>query len=94
MARDAVRLERHEDGVTILTLNQPERRNAMTSALLADFASAVRELRADRAARVLVVTGAGRHFCSGADFREAPCPRASRPTDGLRRSATRHRHKA
>ncbi len=79
MARAAVGLERHGAGVAILTLNEPERRNAMTPALLADFASAVTELREDRAARVLVVTGAGKHFCSGADFRDAALPRDDLP---------------
>jgi enoyl-CoA hydratase/carnithine racemase len=79
MARDAIRLERHEDGVAILTLDQPERRNAMTAALLRDFAAAAAEVRADRAARVLVVTGTGKHFCSGADFRDAPAARDDLP---------------
>jgi enoyl-CoA hydratase/carnithine racemase len=56
------------DGVGIITLNRPHRLNAMTPALLEAYAAALQEMEADPAVRVLVVTGAGKGFCSGADL--------------------------
>ena len=54
--------------VAILTLNRPDRLNALSTALRADVERAVAEVKADDAVRVLVLTGAGRGFCSGADL--------------------------
>lgn len=60
-----LRVERHDDGVVLLTLALPERRNAMTAELTAAWAEAVVSLKGDRSVRVVVVTGAGRAFCAG-----------------------------
>src|SRR3712207_3409292 len=49
-------------------MTAPDRRNALDAAMLADMAAAVREVREDPDARVLVVTGEGRSFCAGADL--------------------------
>ena len=54
--------------VATITLNQPERRNAMGPALLKRFAQRVEEARQLEDVRVVVLTGTGRHFCAGADF--------------------------
>jgi len=54
--------------VAILTLNKPERLNAIGVALRKEVHACVSEARADDAVRVLIVTGAGRGFCSGADL--------------------------
>jgi enoyl-CoA hydratase len=54
--------------VRVLTLNAPERRNALDRPLLDELAAAVRAVADDRDARALVVTGAGRAFCAGADL--------------------------
>ena len=65
--RDHLLLSR--DGhVATLTLNRPERLNALTSDMGAAYARALREADADPDVRVAVVTGAGRGFCSGADL--------------------------
>lgn len=56
------------EGVRVLTLNDPDRRNAMSPALQADLGAAVDAITADRDARVLVVTGAGTAFSAGADL--------------------------
>jgi enoyl-CoA hydratase/carnithine racemase len=65
---DAVRYER--DGlVGVITLNRPDNRNSMTPELLDAFAVASTAARADREIRVLVVTGTGNCFSSGADFK-------------------------
>jgi enoyl-CoA hydratase len=60
-----LRLERPADGVAILTLDNPEQRNAMSDQMTASWVAAVDELAADRSVRAVVVTGAGSAFCSG-----------------------------
>lgn len=62
-----VRVER-QDGVALVTLNRPDKLNALTPAMQQGYIGALRELDADPDARVIVVTGAGRGFCSGADL--------------------------
>ena len=60
-------VERREGGVAVLTLDVPDRRNAMTAELTAAWQPAVADLAADPDLRCVVVTGAGRAFCSGGD---------------------------
>ncbi len=67
MAYDNILLSR-DDGIITLTLNRPESRNAMSPAMGEEIVRAVEEIRADRAARVVVITGAGRAFSSGGDL--------------------------
>lgn len=62
-----LRVEDHGDGVVLLTLALPERRNAMTAELTQAWADAVEGLRGDRAVRCVVVTGEGSAFCAGGD---------------------------
>jgi enoyl-CoA hydratase len=62
-----LRLERPADGVALLTLDNPDQRNAMSDAMTASWVAAVDELAADASVRVVVVTGAGSAFCSGGD---------------------------
>jgi 2-(1,2-epoxy-1,2-dihydrophenyl)acetyl-CoA isomerase len=57
-------------GVRTLTLNQPSRLNALSTAMLAQLDRAVRAAERDPAVRCLVLTGAGAGFCSGADISE------------------------
>ncbi|MFF7468620.1 enoyl-CoA hydratase-related protein [Streptomyces sp. NPDC008092] len=56
------------DGVRTLTLNRPDRRNALDAELWEALAAALRAAGADRSVRALVLTGAGGAFCSGADI--------------------------
>ena len=60
-----LRVERRDDGVAVLTLDNPDQRNAMSDAMTASWVAAVDELAADRDLRAVVVTGAGSAFCSG-----------------------------
>jgi 2-(1,2-epoxy-1,2-dihydrophenyl)acetyl-CoA isomerase len=63
-----VRRERH-GAVGILTLDDPATLNAMTPALLGELAAAIAAETADRGVRCLVLTGAGRGFCSGQNLK-------------------------
>ena len=65
-----VQVERTDAGVATITLDSPERRNALDEELAAQLRQAVRDVAADPGARCVVVTGAGRAFCSGADLGE------------------------
>jgi enoyl-CoA hydratase len=61
-------VDRPSEGVVLLTLDLPERRNAMTDELTAAWVEAVAARRGDRTVRCVVVTGAGRAFCAGGDL--------------------------
>jgi 2-(1,2-epoxy-1,2-dihydrophenyl)acetyl-CoA isomerase len=58
-----------ENGIAAITLNRPEVFNAFNEQLSADFADALKQVAKDKAVRVLVITGAGKAFCSGQDLK-------------------------
>ncbi|MCP4435712.1 MAG: enoyl-CoA hydratase [Actinomycetia bacterium] len=62
-----LRLERH-DGVAVITLDDPARRNALSLGLCAELVDTMAVLEADEDVTVVVVTGAGKAFCAGADL--------------------------
>ena len=63
-------VERREGGVLHLTLNRPEVRNAMSIAMVLDLREALAAADADGLTRVIVLRGAGGHFCAGADLKD------------------------
>lgn len=64
-------LLRHDDGaIATLTLNAPDRLNALSNAMLSALDAALATLAADPAIRVVILRGAGRAFCAGHDLRE------------------------
>ena len=67
--RDFIKYEVN-GGIGVLTINRPEKRNAMTYAMLGDFTRAINEAGRDQATRVLVITGAGGAFCAGTDLQD------------------------
>lgn len=70
MDYDTIKLERPADGVALITLNRPDRGNGVVPEMAADLMHALDGLEADFSVRVLVVTGAGKQFCAGADLVE------------------------
>lgn len=64
---DTIRYE-VSDFIATLTIDRPEKRNAMTYAILAEFLEAVKYAGEDEQARVVIVTGAGGAFCAGTDL--------------------------
>ena len=59
-----------EDGVATLTLNRPDKRNALDGALVAALKDALARAETDDSVRVVAIAGAGKDFCSGADLAE------------------------
>ena len=59
-----------EDGIALVTLNRPDRMNAINDAWISELHAILDRLAADRAVRVVVLTGAGRGFCAGADLKQ------------------------
>jgi enoyl-CoA hydratase/carnithine racemase len=69
-------------GVAVLTLNRPEHLNAYTAEMGALLSRAYRDCDDDDHVRVIVVTGAGRAFCAGADFSGSASPFGAPADDG------------
>ena len=75
---EELKVERHSNGVVVATLNRPEVLNAFNGALRISIKEFVTEVKQDSSVRALVLTGAGKAFCSGADLRaedSRPWPR-------------------
>lgn len=73
---------RHDDGVLHVTLERPERRNALDDAMVARLIATVEAAGQDEAVRVIVLRGEGEHFCSGFDIVARNAPGAARPRVG------------
>ena len=79
-----------QDGVGTITLNRPDSYNAANEQLTTDLQDALKQAAEDEAVRVVVLTGAGKAFCSGQDLKDAPSgggKRSLRWTDGTTRSS-------
>ncbi|WP_341921396.1 enoyl-CoA hydratase/isomerase family protein [Polaromonas sp. YR568] len=57
-----------QSGIATLTLNRPDKRNAMSDDMRTEFIHALEQVTADKAIRALVLTGAGKGFCAGGDI--------------------------
>ncbi len=71
---ESVLVEAVGPGITQLTLNRPERLNAMNYELISGLYEALDDLAPDRSCRVIILTGAGRGFCAGLDLTEGASP--------------------
>lgn len=67
--------------IAVLTLNRPEKLNALSYELVEDLHAALDGIRANNDCRVVVLTGAGRRFCSGLDLTDPSPPEAGRGTE-------------
>jgi enoyl-CoA hydratase len=68
---DPLYLEEIESGIGLVTMNRPERLNALNAEMIEAFEGLYKHLTEDKDIRVVILTGAGRGFCSGADLVEA-----------------------
>jgi 2-(1,2-epoxy-1,2-dihydrophenyl)acetyl-CoA isomerase len=64
---DLIRVDRHET-FRVVTLNRPDRMNALTAELIGEVVAALSDAESDPTCRALVLTGSGRAFCAGADL--------------------------
>src|SRR3712207_4981168 len=62
--------EKGDDGVAVITLNRPEKMNAFTRRMIDEWTWAIEEAKHDDEVRAVIVTGAGRAFCSGMDVQQ------------------------
>lgn len=69
------------NGVATITLNRPERLNALSLELMTELLAALEDVDADTAIRCLMLTGAGRGFCSGADLASGELTKHGGPPD-------------
>lgn len=71
MTEPLITIENIGRGISVLTLNRPEKRNALSCELMRQLCGAIRTVEDDANARVLILRGAGRVFCAGLDLAEA-----------------------
>jgi 2-(1,2-epoxy-1,2-dihydrophenyl)acetyl-CoA isomerase len=84
-------LLRRDDEIAMITLNVPDRLNPLTHALQTSLCQALADLTADNSVRALVLTGAGRGFCAGADLSGGPSDDGSGRSRGQQSADTMHR---
>ncbi|HEY0727399.1 MAG TPA: enoyl-CoA hydratase family protein [Pyrinomonadaceae bacterium] len=75
--------EQDEHGIATITLNRPDRLNALTFEVYRELTDTFAALREERDVRVVIITGAGRAFCSGGDVRDIIGELFSRDMEGL-----------
>lgn len=76
-------LSQDDSGIVTITLNRPERLNALTFEVYRELTDTFAELRNEKNTRVVVITGAGRAFCSGGDVHDIIGELFSRDMQGL-----------
>ena len=87
-ADDFVLVDHPRPRIALVTLNRPERMNAMAFDVMVPLADALRDVNNDNDVRAVVITGAGHGFCSGADMVSSGSPPY---IDGLTRATIAHR---
>ena len=68
---ETIKVEEREDGLAIITFNRPESLNAVSFQFTDEFLDYLKKLEEDLSIRVVILTGAGRGFCSGLDLKES-----------------------
>jgi enoyl-CoA hydratase/carnithine racemase len=80
---ELVLTEEVEPGIVLVTMNRPERLNALSQGLIAELHATFDALGSDRSVRAIVLTGAGRGFCAGADIKGVPGETGAPGTEGM-----------
>ena len=78
-------IRERRDGIEVITVNRPDKRNALNLEMVQTLHAALDDLKQDREVRALVITGAGDHFMAGADIaqlRERRSPDALESING------------
>jgi 2-(1,2-epoxy-1,2-dihydrophenyl)acetyl-CoA isomerase len=75
-----------DDGVAVITMNRPDRRNAFSEAMLSALGTVLAQVEIDEAVGCVVLTGAGGAFCAGGDVKGMAAPQADGGGDGAGRS--------
>jgi len=83
MASNEILVEKKE-GVAVVTLNRPERFNALTASMLRRFPEIFDQLRRDDGVKAVILTGTGKGFCAGADVFERLADRLEKGDEGSR----------
>ena len=78
MTEEALVLRHDDEGVTTLTMNRPQARNALSQGMLRALLDTFIEVSTDEAARVVILAGAGPGFCAGHDLKEIKAQNYSR----------------
>ena len=88
MAAEVLEVEHRGDGVAIVTLSRPDKRNALNTELRQAIIDALHEIAADDDAKAVVLHGSGGSFCAGFDLRELEA--AADPADLFAHATTYH----
>ena len=80
---DVVTVKKLAEQVTLITLNRPDKLNAISPAMLEGLQSAIEQINLCRETRVAIITGEGRGFCAGADLTSQDTAGAIPGTDGM-----------
>src|ERR1041384_1973425 len=83
MNASLITTEQREEGITILTLNRPAKRNALNALLMETCSEALEALAQDKSQRVVILRGEGPVFCAGLDLEEAFLPENAERTARL-----------
>ena len=90
MPYEFINFERRAGGIAWVTLNRPDRRNALTPDMREELIDAIGTVAGDLELRCMVVTGAGEGFCSGADISGAGARQGQKRVAGMARDAIRN----
>ena len=74
-----LKIERFEDSILVVTLNRPEKRNALSLSLMEELITTIEHAQYNSKTRVLILTGEGNTFCAGLDLQEASDPTLIEP---------------
>ena len=85
MREEPVLIDR-DGAVLTLTLNAPQRRNALSLAMRSALADSLEDAEGDQAIRAVILTGAGEHFCSGGDLTDMAVETLAEGRERMRRS--------